>query len=330
MKMRLIIRIIGMICLVCAQISHAQDTKGSVTSAPQVVVGTSATDKQLVEIATRLTAIEKAHDKKFDIGSIMPALFGLFGVFLGGVINVFMADRSANNAKRLADDAASHTKKLADAKAMQERELAENRAKLEIGNSFVQWELKQLSELYGPLRALLGQSNAMYRQMNEALAIADKTRFRLTGGSEDFDKQEFQIRLPGSEWTHFRTVMHIREVYGKGYGVEEYFDVVVAIGGRMVKIIEENAGYARPEQTELLAVFGKYLAHYSVLKRLHSDMQAPADAGGNQQRGTVGSMKVHESAVFPREIKRLVDEGFEAINKELLEWRSRATYKSGN
>jgi len=318
MRILVVLRTIGIVSLVCAQIGHAQDAKKG--SVPQAAVGISAADKQLAEVATRLTAVEKAIEKKdSDKGSIMPAVFGLLGVFLGGIINAFMADRSAKNAKQ-----------LADAKATQERELAENRAKLEIGNSFVQWELKQLSELYGPLRALLGQSNAMYRQMNEALSLADKTRFRLTGGSNDFDKQEFQIRLPGSDWTHFRTVIHIRQVYGRGYGVEEYFDVIVAIGGRMVKIIEEKAGYARPEQTELLSVFGKYLAHYAVLKRLHSDMKGSAqDTKVSEIQGAVAPMKVHESAVFPREIKSLVDQGFEVINKELLEWRSRADYRSG-
>ena len=51
-----------------------------------------------------------------------------------------------------------------------------------VANTYVEWQLKQLSELYGPIRALLGQSNVLYRQMNRALVFADINRVRLVEG----------------------------------------------------------------------------------------------------------------------------------------------------
>ena len=54
-----------------------------------------------------------------------------------------------------------------------------DQAREEISNSFAQWQLKQLCELYGPMRALLGQSNVLYRQMNDlVIKNAPPGRFR--------------------------------------------------------------------------------------------------------------------------------------------------------
>lgn len=185
----------------------------------------------------------------------------------------------------------------------------------EISNSYVDWQLKQLSELYGPLRALLGQSNAMYRQMNKALAQARPQQFRLNheeGG--DFDNFVFQIQIDG-EWTQFRTVRDLAAVYNRDLKVEPYFDAVVEVGKRMALLIEEKAGYARPEDAELVKVMGAYLAHYSVLSRLHFAAQE-----NKPIEPTMGD----KEATFPLEIQALVNKGFNALNDEVMKWRSRS------
>lgn len=179
-----------------------------------------------------------------------------------------------------------------------------------VANTYVEWQLQQLSELYGPIRALLGQSNILYRQMNRALVSADSARFQLVPG-DDFDGQEFQIHLAGG-WLRFRTVKHLAEVYNKSYGVEPYFDDVIEVGSRMVDVIREKAGFARQDDDELVQVMGNYLAHYLVLKRLH-------------ERAKTGE-KLHlnaadEHATFPNQIQKLVDNGFKKINQEVMEWR---------
>jgi hypothetical protein len=61
-----------------------------------------------------------------------------------------------------------------------------------------------------------------------------------------------------------------------------------------------------------------YLAHYSVLERVHASVKSPAESTG--ARG----MAVEQSAASPQEIHGLVDTGFEALTKELNEWRMRA------
>jgi hypothetical protein len=194
--------------------------------------------------------------------SVLAAIAALAGIGVGALAQ-----------GRLQQARLDREEKAANKKAEQDRTLAEKQAKLQIGNAVVDWQLKQLSLLYGPVRALLGQSFGLYRQMNKLLEQAAPTRFRLlkvdnAQGQNAQHGEEFQIQTAAG-WGRFRTVMHIEEVYGRDYGVETYFDEIVAIGARTVKIIEQNAGYARPEEKELMDVFAKYLAHFAVLEHLH-------------------------------------------------------------
>ena len=198
-----------------------------------------------------------------------------------------------------------------------QRNLAADQAKAEISNSFVQWELKQVSELYGPLRALLGQSNAIYRQMCQVLIAYDKERFRLDDEAEgDFDHKVFKIKN-GDVWVRFRTVIHIEKIYRKGPEIEPYFDELVLIGGRMVQLIEEKAGYTRSDQKELIGVMGQYLAHYLVLKRLHNAIKS--------EEGYSSKGKPEETATFPNEIQKLVDKGYLDINLALERWKAQGS-----
>lgn len=193
--------------------------------------------------------------------------------------------------------------------------------KFEINKSLMDWKIKQLSELYGPLYAVLHQSNAIYRQMNIVLSKTDGNIFRLSEDSEksDFDKKIFQIYV-NDEWVIFRTITHINEVYGKGYGIESYFDELVDIGSRMVNIVENKAGYVREDQSELADVFGKYLAHYTVLCQLHKQMKKSLETQEKTSILQKPSMPVDHTAAFPREIQGLVQKGYQKLNKELNSW----------
>ena len=183
-------------------------------------------------------------------------------------------------------------------------------AEAKVANTYVEWQLRQLSELYAPLRALLSQSNVLYRQMNNALVEADPNRFRLVDGG-DYDGKVFEIRS-GEEWVRFRTVEHIAEVFNRGYGVEPYFNDVVDVGQRLVDLIQEKAGYARQEDDQLVQVMGQYLAHFFVLKRLLDRVN---------KKESPHETSVDKLATFPTEIQALVNNGFKEINKQVIEWR---------
>jgi len=197
-----------------------------------------------------------------------------------------------------------------------QRKINREQAKSEVTNSYVEWQLKQLSELYGPLRALLEQSNAMYRQMNRALISANPGLFRMQSAQDkDFDNKEFQIQKEGC-WTRFRTVKHLGDVYNKKYEIEPYFDDVVDVGSRMATLIRDKAGYARPEDDELIKVMGTYLAHYAVLSRLHKRAK---------EGMLISTNMADDEAVFPIRIQNLVNSGYQSINGQIIQWRNQAS-----
>jgi hypothetical protein len=290
----------------------------------------------------RLAGMEKAIGelkRSSLLGTLLPAIIAAVAAVLGLLIGGLLQDRLQRarlvQEEKIANAKAEHEKGLAEARAKQDRELAEKQSKLQIGNAVVEWQLKQLSLLYGPVRALLGQSFGLYRQMNIVLERADSDRFRFVNdpharGQNAEQGQVFQIRRSSQDWERFRTVMHIDEVYGRGYGVETYFDEVVSIGARIVKIIEQNAGYARPEEEQLMNVFAQYLAHFAVLNHLHGLAKAALERPRSKshdaatEADSLTQLKVDVSAVFPTELHDLINAGFKAITKDIEQWREKA------
>ena len=264
-----------------------------------------------------------------------PAWISAIGAFVGLIFGAIVTFRTQKrlllHQQSLAEQAAEHTRQLAEAKAAQERDLASRRTGLEIGNSFVQWQLKQLSELYGPLHALLGQSNALYMHMSRVLVDSDPTQFRFDNriSANSPPRPTMEIYHQG-RWVVFRTVFHIDQIYGQGYGVEDHFSEIVATGERIVKIIDEKAGYIRPDQNDLPEVFARYLAHYSVLKRLYDHVRARPEHSSRDTDEAWSNdaqkppIAVIDAAKFPREIDGLVTAGFLAIREELNAWRAKA------
>ena len=147
---------------------------------------------------------------KLDKRDYTPAIMGFLGVVIGGLITVWMQRRLLAHQEKLATQSAENAINLANLAAKDDRVLASDRAKLEIGNSFVQWQLKQLSELYGPLHALFQQSQALYRHMNTVLANAEPNKFRLRKDPETdrIDGLVFEILLDW-RWERFRTILHV-------------------------------------------------------------------------------------------------------------------------
>jgi len=194
--------------------------------------------------------------------------------------------------------------------------------KFEINKSLMDWKVAQLQELYGPLNALMHQSNTLYRLMNEVLLKADPNMFRLRHDAEnsDFDNKLFEIKEHDS-WDVFRTVIHIELVYGKNFGIECYFDEIVSIGDRMVTVIEKSAGYVREDQPELANIFGKYLAHFKILKELHSrtleKLKFPSKNSETPHRSTIA---LDKSAAFPYEIQGLIQSGYNSLINDLNKW----------
>jgi hypothetical protein len=240
----------------------------------------------------------------------------LASVVLGGLITGFIG--YFMQARLL-----SHQDEQATKRANLEQSLTDKKAGHDLLQTLFDWRVRQFMELYGPLRALFDGSNEVYRRMNEALISQDSKRFRdltLAAESErpaevDPDGRFFEIYDEESgRWRKFRTVMDWTTVYGRGLGVDGYFDRIVDIGSSISKLIGEKAGLVMPHHAELLDSFGSYLAHFEVLKELH--------AAANRPHGEAAALpgvplKVREAAAFPNTIQRLVRAGAEELLAEL-------------
>lgn len=201
--------------------------------------------------------------------------------------------------------------------------LHKEQTNFEIRKSLIDWKIQQLAQLYGPLRAMLKQSNALYRQMNGILCECAPNRFRLRDEDEnlDFDNKVFELVGDDNEWETFRTISHLDIVYDAQYGVREYFDEILIIGTKMADIIEKNAGYVRDDQNSLADVFGKYLAHHKVLQQVYNAKKSKSESHESAPRAEARyKMVADKSAAFPREIHQLVEKGFKSLNSEINSW----------
>lgn len=236
----------------------------------------------------------------------------VIGGLITGVIGYFMQARLLK-----------HQGEQADKRAKLDESLADKKASHDVLQTLFDWRVRQFMELYGPLRALFDGSNEVYRRMNEALISQDSKRFRdltLVAGAAlpkeiDPDGRFFEIYDEAiGDWRKFRTVMDWSAVYGRGLGVDGYFDRIVDIGSSISKLIGEKAGLVMPHHAELLASFGRYLAHFEVLKELHASAKG---AQGEAPAASGVPLKVREAAAFPNNIQRLVREGANELLAEL-------------
>jgi hypothetical protein len=97
-----------------------------------------ATKREVDALRDAVTKMTAAVDELAAKGrELWTPVFGLFRVGVGGLI----------------------TWAIAKSKEEADRHIAEDKSKLDVAKSIVDWQLKQLSELYGPLHTLFAQSN---------------------------------------------------------------------------------------------------------------------------------------------------------------------------
>lgn len=281
---------------------------------PQDATAADSTARIVTSIAEVQSSLSRIDAKLASAWWMTPATT-LVSVVIGGLLSGVVAYRM--QARLL-----KHQGVQAHERATLERELAEKKARHEVEQSKFELHVRQLTELYGPLRSLFDGSNEIYRRMNEILILHDPERFRdltrIAGATPpeqvDPDGRYFEIRDESTKkWRKFRTIVDWNEVYGKGVGVDGYFDRIVDIGNRVSALIGEKAGLVMPHHGQLLRAFGKYLAHFQVLKELHTQSTSMPPS----HSGAVVPMKIREEAAFPNEIQKLVKAGSEELLLEL-------------
>lgn len=281
---------------------------GGVSSSPtqsaspptQTAPSSSHTTISSIELIDRLgkveTTLKEMKPDRFQT-TIIPLLSVVLGGLIVGVGNYWVQKR------RL-----SHETEAQKTRIAAERDLAREKAVLEAARALRDWRTKQLEQLYGPLRALLGHSKGVYDQMCLQLQKREGTsKYRHITDEKSTSGQSFQIYDSGS-WGSFRLLDRLPSVYKQELGVVQLIDEILSIGAQIVDTIRKNAGLALPEQEELSKTFSEYLAHYAVMKELYES----AKQGRPTQEYTVG--------YYPRQMNKLVDKGFEIVIHDISKW----------
>jgi|GEM_PF-6055560 len=234
-------------------------------------------------------------------GVLTAVLVGLFG-FLGN--------------RKLQERAHSFESSAASGRHEFELRLAKQKAGLDATKELIAWRVRQMEQLYGPLRALLGQSKAvtdlLHQQLHDALPEGERDT-RWVDDPKSTSGQSFQILDENGVWKPFRLLEQLPALYAKprthiGPLVAE----ILNIGEQMVKIIRERAGLMLSNQKDLADVFAKYLAHFAFLKE--------CDTACRDEK-TRNQAQHYTTGFYPREINKLVEAGFLQLNGELTQWQ---------
>lgn len=280
--------------------ASASPTSQSKPPSPPLAITSAELDAQTAVLIARFEDL-KTTLKETKPGWFQTTIVPLLSVIVGGLI-VWVGNYWTQNARLTHETGAQETRIAA------ERDLAHEKAVLEAARALRDWRTKQLEQLYGPLRALLGHSKGVYDQMCRQLAEREgKSKYQFGEAKNSTSEQSFEINIGGC-WKDFRLLDQLPHVYQKGLGVDGLIDVIFDIGSQLVDTIKNHAGLALPEQEDLAKTFSEYLAHYAVLKELRESVSK----GRPIQPYTVG--------YYPRTMNKLVDEGFAKVISDIARW----------
>lgn len=175
--------------------------------------------------------------------------------------------------------------------------------------------LRQLGELYGPLKALLGQSKGVHHQLCLQLVQSDPARFRLQDDPNSTLGKSCEIYSQG-KWEPFRLLYEIHTLYGNRHKIDPLVTQIIKISKSIIDVIRDKAGLALSEQSEIHDAFAKYLSHIAILEDAYQTARSPAG-----KRKVLG-VREYSYGAYPRELNKLVDDGFCKISLELKGWET--------
>ncbi|MDU9027640.1 hypothetical protein [Pseudomonas mediterranea] len=246
-----------------------------------------ATNDNLKNIGSQVSALKQTFLER-----LYPALFGVLGVVIAGLVNYHLQVRQIKH---------------------NESERKE-KFSFDVRQKIFEYRSKQNNEFYGPLLVLLTQSKEVSKQLHEQLVKFDSKRYKFEDDGSSGVVRPALFIFDDSGKRAFRLIeelpylgRHIRDALPQVL-------VIIEVGDRMATLIEKSSGLANPKNSDLSSCLGIYLAHLTALKDAYKQAF---------QKSTRGSVRTH-TAVFPRNIQDLVKADYEKINSQIEAWESEA------
>ncbi|SDB35960.1 hypothetical protein [Pseudomonas sp. NFACC13-1] len=247
----------------------------------------------LTSISSQISALKQSFWER-----LYPALFGVLGVAIAGLVNYFL------QARQMTHNESERKEKFS----------------FDARQKLFEYRNKQNNEFYGPLLVLLAQSKELSNQLHEQLSKFDPSRYKF---EDDSSSGVVKSTLFIHEHASKRPLRLIEELPYLGQHVKDLLPqvfVIIAVGDRMAALIEKSSGLANPKNSELSGCLGKYLAHLTAL----------TDAYKQAEQGNPGGPTRIHTAVFPRKIQELVKADYDEINIQIQEWESEAKASAGS
>ena len=250
-------------------------------------------NESLTSISSQVFALKQSFWER-----LYPAIFGVLGVAIAGLVNYFL------QARQMTHNESERKEKFS----------------FDARQKLFEYRNKQNNEFYGPLLVLLAQSKELSTQLHEQLSKFDPSRYKF---ESDSSPGVVKLTLFIHEGTDKRPLRLIEELPYLGQHIKAVLPqvfVIIAVGDRMAALIEKSSGLANPKNAELSGCLGKYLAHLTALTDAYKQAE---------QENPDGSTRIH-TAVFPRRIQELVKADYDEINRQIEEWESEAKAPAGS
>lgn len=188
---------------------------------------------------------------------LWPALLGLFGVLIGGGINIWLHGK-----QRVATEKANRAS-----------------AAFEAQSQIIEYRSRQVHEFYYPLLLSLQRSSGVRRQICDHLHAKNPARFRF---HKEADGQEhlFLYDPSKSEPSRFRLIEVMHELAKQHPEALPMVNEIVAIGEQMSTLIHDKGGLVLSSNGALTASLGRYLAHFSILREVARKAEDPSKLEG--------------------------------------------------
>lgn len=266
--------------------SKGAPDSGSVPATPLVAPPTEARPTQSDVSPSELRLLQAIRENKPGwLEKLLPAILGLAGVFIGGVINA-----RSQSKQRVATERA-------------------NRAGSAFGaqTKIIEYRSKQAHEFYYPLFLSLQRSSGIRRQLCDHLKAKNPLRFDFRKDNDG--KEHLFVYNESSTPARFRLIEAMHELSSQHPETLPMVDEIVEIGEQMATLIHDKGGLALASSQQLTHVLGSYLAHFSILREVARKTKEPQSLAG-----------IKYNVLYPSELERLLQEDISFLQASIAKW----------
>lgn len=175
---------------------------------------------------------------------------------------------------------------------------------------------RQLYEFYAPLEALLTQSlvlrDELYQRLHKVVPASVRLEMREDPGAGA--GASLYIQHPGENFRPFRLIDEMWFIQKHCSALVPNVSAMVNVNQKVAKLLLDKVGFALPDSVELSAMFGRYLAHQSVLE----EVVASAAMAGSK------ATPLDYTTSYPRGLNALISSDTHRLRKELAVWERQA------